>query len=84
MTITWNDERERLSSTNYRVLEALQQAGPDGLTNVEICRPEIGGLRGGARLGELRRAGYPVNKVHIGGGKWRYWLDEQVPEGRLF
>lgn len=80
------EERERLSAGNFRVLAALQEAGTDGLTNAQICSPVIGGLRGGARLGELKRAGYPVRKQWVSGGTWRYWLDDApMPEpGKLF
>lgn len=71
------NDTQRLSSARDRILAALEAAGPAGMTNVDICHPDIGGLRGGARLGELKRSGLPIQKERLGGGVWRYWLNKE-------
>lgn len=61
-------EAQRLDGSKAKVLAALQD-GPK--TNVElnaIC------YRYGARIFELKREGYPIEKAHQGGGVWTYEL----------
>lgn len=47
-------EMTRRTTSRDRVLRALVDAGPRGRTNVELCQPEIGGLRAVGRVDELR------------------------------
>lgn len=94
MTLIWTGEDvaaeiARLNATQQRVLDALIQAGPRGLLNYEICTPALGGLRGGARLGELKRLGLVNEPERIKRGVWRWTVapaltDTPAREGRLF
>ncbi len=92
MTVTWNgteyeQDRPRLNRAQERVLTALREAGPRGLTNVEISTPALGGLRGGARVGELKRMGLVGEPVRETGGVWRWFAIEPEPmpqSGKLF
>ena len=63
-------ERERLNAAALRVLAYLEQHGE--ATNVELCRPEVGGMRAVGRIHELRRAGHAIEKKHLHGGIWAY------------
>jgi hypothetical protein len=66
-------ERLRLSGNRARVLAYLQQHG--SATNVELSRPDVGGLRGPGRVWELNQMGYRITKAKEHGGTWRYTLE---------
>ena len=92
MSVIWTGDeyeadRPRLNRNQRRVLDALREAGPRGLTNVELCGPAMGGLRSGARLGELKRLGLVGEPVRETGGVWRWFAvpPEPLPQpGKLF
>jgi hypothetical protein len=66
-------DRLRLSGNRARVLTYLQQHG--SATNVELSRPDVGGLGGVRRVWELTVMGYRISKAKESGGTWRYTLD---------
>jgi hypothetical protein len=72
-------ERRRLTANALRVLALLKARGPQGATNVELCQPDTGGLRGVGRVHDLRQDGWNVTKQHEGGGVWRYRLVSNPP-----
>lgn len=59
-----------------RVLDALRAAGSRGATTHELCQPDVGGIRFGSRIGELRDAGYRIAKSYERKGSYRYVLVE--------
>lgn len=63
-----------------RTLYALRAAGGRGATTGELCRPEVGGIRFGARVHELREAGCVIFRVELRPGRYRYWLQTDVFE----
>lgn len=65
------EEKERIENKTTQVLNALRQAGEDGLTNAELSRIA---LRYGGHLGELYRDGYKIDKVSLGNGLYNYIL----------
>lgn len=66
-------EITRRGNARDRVLTALVAAGDRGLTNVQLCHPDVGGNRFGARIKELRDAGIPISDPrHEQGGVYRY------------
>lgn len=67
-------EIERLNAAALRVLAYLQRHG--SATNVQLCQPEVGGLRAVGRVFELRKQGYQIEKAHVAGGVWNYTLIE--------
>lgn len=64
-------EIKRLHSGSMRVLDRLRQGVA---TNVELCTKEIGGLRAGGRIFDLRKAGYSIETRHVQGGVWEFEL----------
>jgi len=67
-------KRERRLSQKQRILERLRH-GP--ATNHEL---NAIGFRYGARVKELRDAGYKVTSEDLGGGLWRFTLIAEPPE----
>lgn len=65
-------ERERLNAAALRVLHYLQTHG--AATNVTLSAPDLGGLRFGGRLHELKHDGWVIEKSHVSGGIWLYQL----------
>ena len=64
-------EQQRTDALMWRVLEALQRAGPAGVTNVELVR--IGGMNAAGRVSDLRcKHGKDILAERISGGLWRY------------
>jgi hypothetical protein len=57
-----------------RVLYTLRHAGATGATTSELCQPDTGGIRFGARINELRDYGCTITRVQLRPGAWRYWL----------
>lgn len=65
-------ERERLNAAALRVLHYLQVNG--SATNVQLSAPDLGGLRFGGRLWEIKNDGWVIEKSHVSGGIWLYEL----------
>ena len=66
-------EQQRTDALMWRVLEALQRAGPAGVTNVELVR--IGGMNAAGRVSDLRvKHHHDIHAERITGGLWRYTL----------
>ena len=65
-----------LKPSTLRVLQALRDASPNGLTTNELCQPEHGGVRFGARIEELRDKGYVIETERIRNNSHRYRLVE--------
>jgi hypothetical protein len=65
---------ERLKPSARRVLRALTAAGAHGLTTHQLCQPDVGGLRFGARIDEIRKAGLAVGCVRERAASSRYTL----------
>lgn len=64
-------EKIRIAKQTQKILQALRDAGEDGMTNVELS--EIG-LRYGGNLGILYQKGYKISKKGLGNGVYRYVL----------
>lgn len=60
----------RLRASLQRLYDAMRSG--DWFTGPELI--PVAGLRYGARLGELKDAGYPFAREHVGEGVWRYRL----------
>lgn len=68
-----------------RVLAALESAGANGLTGIELY-DRTGSMRFGARIKELRDAGHLIDSERVGTSNngaaiFRYWLR---PSDQLF
>lgn len=72
-------ELSRRATNSERVLAALRQAGPDGVTNADLA--ELAGHRFGGRVYDLRQKGHGILRSHVAGGLFRYWLAEHAPPG---
>jgi len=71
-------EMTRRSAAQRRVVAYLKARG--SATNVELCRPEVGGNRGIGRLWQAVQAGeIAVRKSHVKGGVWRYSICADAP-----
>lgn len=66
-------EMARRATSRDRVLAALLEAGARGVTNIELCRPEIGGLRAVGRVDELRDT-WDIETIRVRRGLYRYVL----------
>lgn len=64
------DDEPRLGAAQRRLLEYLSDHGWH--TNVALVG--VAGVRYGARIEELRKAGYPIAKEHVHEGIWKYRL----------
>lgn len=71
-------EQARRKGNRERALEALQAAGPRGITNIELV--QIAGLRAGGRVQELRDRGHVITCDHERDGIYRYTLHVGTPE----
>lgn len=61
-----------------RVLAALESAGANGLTGIELYE-RTGSMRYGGRIEELRKIGHTIDAERVGTSNtgaaiWRYWL----------
>lgn len=63
-------DRKRLSGQNAAVLARLRQ-GP--ATNAELAGIS---LKYTSRISDLRDAGFVIRSVRVGGGTWRYSIQE--------
>lgn len=57
-----------------RVLNALLDAGDRGANTHELCQPNVGGIRFGGRIHELRDLGYVIEARPERPGSHRYTL----------
>jgi hypothetical protein len=64
-------EHERRKASKEKILATLREAGLRGVTNLELN--EIA-FRYGARIFELRKLGYEIDKEYVEPGVWRYTL----------
>jgi hypothetical protein len=64
----------RLKPSARRVLTALRNAGPRGLTTAQLCQPGVGGVRFSARIMELRDVGLTITSKQERSGSYRYKL----------
>jgi len=72
------EERARLTANALRVLAYLQTH--EEATNVELCRPEVGGLRAIGRVWDLQQAGYPITRRKVRGGIHAYRLEMECSQ----
>lgn len=71
--MTLRKELTRRATNRDRILAALVAAGPRGVTNIDLM--QIGGVRAGARIDELRKLGHAIpDAVHEHDGVYRYTL----------
>lgn len=63
-----------MKPTAKRVLRALETAGGRGATTHDLCQPDVGGLRFGGRIHELRELGYVIEARPARAGSYRYTL----------
>lgn len=70
--------------TSKRVLKALVAVGGIGATTRELCQPDVGGVRFGGRIHELRGLGYRIDTRRERNGSNRYWLRDSPALHRLF
>ena len=66
------DDKPRLGVKHLALLRVL--GDHDWHTNAELCLPDVGGNRFGARMQELKDAGHPFVRERVKGGLWRYRL----------
>lgn len=55
------------------MLRALLEAGPRGVSNVDLCQPDVGGLRAVGRVDELRDT-WDIETIRVHRGLYRYVL----------
>lgn len=58
-----------------RLLLLLKDRGLRGATNIELN--DAIGFRYGARIYELRQQGYDIERKHLGGAKWLFFLKNE-------
>lgn len=61
-------------------LQRLRDHMADGAWHTGPSLIPVAGLRYGARLEELKRAGFPFEPEHVGKGVWRYRLIAGTPK----
>lgn len=76
--VTPLSRKRRFIPTTQRVLQVLQAVGATGATTRELCQPNVGGVRFGARIMELREAGFEITCVRERNGSSRYRLLARV------
>lgn len=78
---SYEEAQERIPSQLERILQALRNAGPDGVTNIElnkIC------LKYDARISDLRRKGYVIRTESLGKGVYKYYLIKTPSQDYIF
>lgn len=69
------EEHRRLKQSALRVIAYLQARQGEWVTNVELAHKDVGGLRFGGRIFELRAHGWIIEDQRPErGGVWRYRL----------
>jgi hypothetical protein len=76
VTIVLTDELVRRGGKREAVLAALRAAGPGGVLNTDLMKPDVGGSRAGGRVDELREQGHDIScdPVTPSRGIYRYTL----------
>lgn len=64
-----------------RLLLLLKDRGLRGATNYELN--DTIGFRYGARIYELRQKGYDIERQHLGGSKWLFYLKSERELGDI-
>jgi hypothetical protein len=72
---------KRLITQRQKIIAALQDAGFEGMTNVELSKIS---LRYGGHIGTLSKQGYKIQKVNLDGGLFRYFLVTKPSQEKLF
>lgn len=70
------EDAPRLSAA----LQRLRDHMSDGVWHTGPSLIPVAGLRYGARLEELKRAGLPFQREHVGEGVWQYRLISGTPK----
>jgi hypothetical protein len=60
---------KRLLTQKQKIINALKDAGEDGMTNAELSKIS---LRYGGHIGNLYREGYKIKKYNLDGGLYKY------------
>lgn len=61
-------DRPRLRGLNAKVLERLREGAATNFELNKIC------LRYGARIHDLRQAGFQIGSERVEAGQWKFWL----------
>lgn len=78
-----DDERMAgLKPSARRVLDLLRTVGSRGAVTAQLCQPDLGGARFGARILELRQAGFEIANVRERQGSDRYTLADPADHRR--
>ena len=64
----------RPTTARGRVLHALETAHPEGVPTAVLCQPQVGGVRFGGRIHELRQEGYQIRTRYLRPGSHLYTL----------
>ena|SRR3982750_4679602 len=73
--------QNRLITQRQKIINALKEAGAEGMTNSELSKIS---LRYGAHLGELYRKGYKITKQNLDGGLYKYVLIAEPADYKYF
>jgi hypothetical protein len=71
----------RLITQRQKIINALREAGNEGITNAELSKIS---LRYGAHLGDLYRKGYKIAKYNLDGGLYKYVLIAEPADYKYF
>jgi hypothetical protein len=71
----------RLITQRQKIINALKEAGAEGVTNAELSKIS---LRYGAHLGDLYRKGYKILKFNLDGGLYKYVLIAEPADYKYF
>lgn len=72
---------KRLITQRQKILNALKEAGSEGITNAELSRIS---LRYGGHLGDMYRKGYKIQKHNLDGGLYKYVLISEPADYKHF
>lgn len=67
----YKEAQDRIPSQTEKIIRMLKEAGSEGVTNAELANV---GLRYGARMAELYKKGYVVQKQQLKKGLCKYVL----------
>lgn len=71
----------RLITQRQKILNALREAGSEGITNAELSQIS---LRYGGHLGNMYRNGYKIQKYNLDGGLYKYVLIAEPADYKYF
>lgn len=72
---------KRLITQRQKIINALKEAGSEGMTNAELSKIS---LRYGGHLGDLYRKGYKITKQNLDGGLYKYVLIAEPADIKYF